>query len=235
MKFDLDQFFRVPNYADVGNITSRLHLRFAAKYRPRRLRKMQEYFGITEDTTILDVGGSWVNWEYLEIMPRITILNIGPRPDVLPDQFEYVDQDARKMSFDTKSFDLCFSNSVIEHVGTWEDQQLVANEIRRVGRSYYVQTPNFHFFIEPHFIAPFIHWLPPGARRRLIRYFSLWGLTTRPSREEIDKVVSETVLLTKRQMSSLFPEAHFLPERVLGMQKSLIAAHRNVETEMPAE
>jgi hypothetical protein len=230
MKLGLEQLLRIGKYADLGNITSRLHLRFAAKYRPQRMRKMQAYFEITKDTTILDVGGSPVNaetWDYLEIQPKITILNIGPRPDVLPDRFEYIDEDARKMSFDTKSFDLCFSNSVIEHVGTWEDQQLVADEIRRVGRSYYVQTPNFDFFIEPHFIAPFIHWLPPGVRRRLVRYFSLWGLTTRPAQEEIDRLVSETVLLTKRQMKTLFPEANFLPEKVLGMQKSLIAVYKN--------
>ena len=128
------------------------------------------------------------------------------------------------MSFAKDSFDHCYSNSVIEHIGEWDDQKCVADEIRRVGRSYYVQTPNFYFFIEPHFIAPFIHWLPVKLRIKLVRYFTLWGLTLRPDQAEIESAVRETVLLTKRQMRVLFPDASFLSERVLGMQKSIISA-----------
>ena len=206
------------------------HLRFAAKYRPRRMQIMKEYFGITADTRILDVGGNPLNWVYLDIKPKITILNLEPPAASLPRNFEYETGDARSMSFADDSFDLCYSNSVIEHVGDWNDQQLVADEIRRVGRSYYVQTPNFFFFIEPHFIAPFIHWLPVPLRIRLVRYFTLWGLTHRPDRAEIESTVRETVLLSKRQMKVLFPEASFLPERVLGMQKSLISTFNHAPT-----
>lgn len=187
---------------------------------------MKEYFGITEETTILDVGGNQLNWMYLDVKPKITILNLDPRPESLPSNYEYVMGDARSMSFATDSFDLCYSNSLIEHVGDWEDQQRVADEIRRVGRSYYVQTPNFYFFIEPHFIAPFIHWLPVQLRLKLVRYFTLWGLTYRPDQTEIESAVRETVLLTKRQMKLLFPNAVFLAERVLGMQKSLICVFK---------
>lgn len=209
------------------------HLKFAAKYRPERMRRMKEYFGITEDTTILDVGGNPLNWVYLDVKPKITILNLEPPQRSLPDGFDYVVGDARDMSFPTDSFDLCYSNSVIEHVGSWDDQKRFADEIRRVGRSYYVQTPNFYFFIEPHFIAPFIHWFPVSVRLKLVRHFTLWGLTTRPDREEIESTVRETVLLTKRQMQSLFPDSEFLTERVLGMQKSIISV-RNGNASAPA-
>lgn len=205
------------------------HLRFAAKYRPERMRRMKDYFGITENTTILDVGGSPFNWVYLDVKPKITILNLHPPQRALPDEFTYVIEDARDMSFRADSFDLCYSNSVIEHVGDWEDQKRFADEIRRVGRSYYVQTPNFYFFIEPHFIAPFIHWLPVPVRIKLVRYFTLWGLTTRPDREEIESTVRETVLLTKREMQTLFPDSEFLTERVLGMQKSIISVFNGDE------
>ena len=193
---------------------------------------MKEYFGITEETTILDVGGNPLNWVYLDVKPKITILNLNPRARSLSSDYEYVREDARSMSFETDSFDLCYSNSVIEHVGDWDDQQRFADEIRRVGRSYYVQTPNYYFFIEPHFIAPFIHWLPVQVRIKLVRYCTLWGLTHRPDQVEIESTVRETVLLTKRQMKILFPNAVFLSERVLGMQKSLISVF-NCKALMP--
>lgn len=187
------------------------------------MRKMRTFFGITEDTTILDVGGNPLNWVYLDVEPSITILNLDPPRGKLPGNLKYVVGDARDMPFSTDSFDLCYSNSVIEHVGDWDDQKAFADEVRRVGRSYYVQTPNFSFPIEPHFIAPFIHWFPIPIRIKLVRYFTLWGLTTRPDRAEIESTVRETVLLTKRQMQTLFPDSEFLTERVLGMQKSIIS------------
>jgi hypothetical protein len=38
-----------------------------------------------------------------------------------------------------------------------------ARETVQVGRSYYLQTPNFWFPLEPHYGVPFIHWLPDTA------------------------------------------------------------------------
>lgn len=49
------------------------------------------------------------------------------------------------LQFKEKEFDLVFSNSVIEHVGGFQDQMKAANEIRRVGKNYFIQTPNKYF------------------------------------------------------------------------------------------
>lgn len=54
--------------------------------------------------------------------------------------------------FQDNEFDAVFSNSVIEHVGDYEAQRQMANEIMRVGKRYFVQTPNFYFPIEPHIL-----------------------------------------------------------------------------------
>ena len=67
-------------------------------------------------------------------------------------------------AFADGQFDVAFSNSVIEHLFTYEAQSHMARELQRVGRAHWVQTPNFWFPIEPHFLVPAWHWLPEDAR-----------------------------------------------------------------------
>ena len=70
---------------------------------------------------------------------------------------------------------------MIEHVGNHGAQQRFAEEIRRVGRNYYVQTPNRWFPVEPHFVTPFIHYLPGSLQFPwLLRYGTLWGSSPGP-------------------------------------------------------
>ena len=71
---------------------------------------------------------------------------------------------------------------MIEHLGTRDNQLKAAAEAMRVGRSLWIQTPNRWFPIEPHYLTPFVHWLPAPVRRRILRNFSVWGWVTRPSR-----------------------------------------------------
>jgi 2-polyprenyl-3-methyl-5-hydroxy-6-metoxy-1,4-benzoquinol methylase len=70
--------------------------------------------------------------------------------------------------FQNDEFDIVFSNSVIEHVGSYEEQNLMASEVRRVGKRYFIQTPNLFFPIEPHFLFPFFQFLPLDYRVTLI-------------------------------------------------------------------
>src|SRR5581483_4637968 len=108
--------------------------------------------------------------------------------------------DGRSLPFENGSFDIVISNSVIEHLGEWPQQKVFAEEIRRVGRSYWVQTPNRKFFIEPHFLAPLIHFLPKKYRKRLARYFTVWGLTIKPTPAQVDEMVEEISLLSKPEV-----------------------------------
>ena len=122
---------------------------------------------------ILDVGGTNAFWEMRGWAGRddvqiVTVnlkaeerrhSNIEPRAGDAIDLGEYADN----------SFDLVFSNSVIEHLFTYENQVAMAREVRRVARAYWVQTPNYWFPIEPHFHVPGWQWMPTGIRIELLR------------------------------------------------------------------
>ena len=69
----------------------------------------------------------------------------------------WVQADGRKLPFDDNSFDLVFSNAVIEHVGQKEEQSVFIREHARVGKSWIFTTPNRMFPIESHTQVLFVH------------------------------------------------------------------------------
>ena len=179
---------------------------------------------------LLDVGGHPGFWtHYPQPVARIDTLNIrlqgGWRPEDFPEHsFLRIEGDGCSMSFANKSYDIVFSNSVIEHLGSFVKQQMFAKEIVRVGKIVWVQTPAYECPIEPHFIMPFVHWLPVKFRALSVKYLSVWGIVNRPSHAEIDDMVNTTSLLSKKQFQSLFPDCKIITERLLGIfPKSYIA------------
>lgn len=77
--------------------------------------------------------------------------------------------DGVSFPFPDKSFDVCWSNAVIEHVGNREAQLLFLQEIVRVSRRAFVTTPNRYFPIELHTRTPLLHWLPKDAFDAFLR------------------------------------------------------------------
>ena len=191
-------------------------------FRSRRMQRLVCLFGITAQTRVLDVGGEINIWLSLPIRPRITFLNLSAAR-VGSSEVDYVVGDGRLLPFEDKSFDLVFSNSVIEHLGDFASQQLFAKEAVRVGIRYCVQTPNRWFPIDPHLFTPLIHFLPQSWQRRLVRNFTTWGLVTRPTQEQCDELLQEVRLLGYREFKGLFPNAEIYRERFLGLTKSLVA------------
>jgi ubiquinone/menaquinone biosynthesis C-methylase UbiE len=191
------------------------------------MRTFANDFHLTPETRILDVGGTAGNWRLLSFRPKVTLLNLpSPTGGGGVEDFAHVIGDACNLPFEDKSFPVAFSNSTIEHVGTFERQRQFANEIRRVATSYYVQTPNRWFFMEPHYLTPFVHWLPKRIRRRIVRYGTVWGLVAKPSPLMRDEKLDELRLLTATEFEQLFPDAEIKRERFLGMTKSFIAMRR---------
>jgi hypothetical protein len=132
--------------------------------------------------------------------------------------------DARRLEFRDGEFDLVHSNSVIEHVGAWQDMEAFAAETRRVGRSYYVQTPYFWFPIDPHFYGfPMFHWLPRLMKAWLLKSLPLATAGKLSSLDQALQAVDSVKLLNGRQIRILFPDARIEFELLSGLPKSLIA------------
>lgn len=182
------------------------------------MKQFIEAFKVAANTRILDVGGTQFNWALVGIRPAVMLVNLDMevRPSVVGD--------ACQLPFRDGAFDIVYSNSVIEHLGSRKAQDAFAAECRRCGASYYIQTPNKWFPIEPHWLTPFIHWLPLRARRVLARNFTVRGLLERPTPGWCEDMLNRTQLLSVREMRRLFPEAAIWREKVAWCTKSVIAA-----------
>jgi hypothetical protein len=195
-------------------------------FRRSRLPKFYATHKITKDSRVLDIGGTPSIWELAGSMgypvPRVTLLN-PDKPSTLPAWATWIDADARAIPFAAGSFDLAFSNSVIEHLGTLENQAAMAREVSRVARAYWVQTPDIRFPFEPHYLAPFVHWVPRRYRHFASR-LTPWAMIVRPTSAEIRDRVKEIRLLSVMEMRALFPDASLITERFLGWPKSLVVS-----------
>ncbi|HVL58035.1 MAG TPA: methyltransferase domain-containing protein [Burkholderiaceae bacterium] len=197
----------------------------AFRFRERRMQMFVSAMQPAPTSRILDLGGTAFIWQYIGMQPQITLLNLDPQHDGIqyPPNIKYVVGNATRLPYRDGEFDIVFSNSVIEHVGDWEEISRFAAEARRVGRKLWVQTPAREFVIEPHVIAPLVHWLPRRAQVFLIRWFSVWGWVTRPSRERVEEFLDGTRLLRKSEFEQLFPDCEIRVERWFGLPKSFIA------------
>ena len=191
-------------------------------FRGNRMRRFAAMFGVRDGMRVIDVGGRQCNWTLIDKQPDVTITNIEYASSE-DGRFHYVHTDGGRLPYTDNSFELCYSNSVIEHVGDWNARKVFAEDIRRVAPRYYVQTPNKWFFSDPHTVGAFVHWLPKRWQRKLIRWCTFWGLVDRPNQARIDALLDEVDLLSVAEMRMLFPDATIVKERFLGMTKSIIA------------
>jgi SAM-dependent methyltransferase len=204
---------------------------FMMRFRPARMKAIKDMFTPTldGDGSVIDLGGTAKWWKDMNVRTRrITIINLDDthKDEVLAAGYQFSAANACKLPYASGSFDLAFSNSVIEHVGQWEDQVAFAREMLRCGKQVYMQTPNKWFPVEPHLIALFIHWLPFGIQRRLVPWFSIWAWVTRPDQKTIDDVIKGLKLLSRSEVEKLFPGCEIRSERVLGLTKSFIVTKR---------
>lgn len=200
------------------------------KFRKQRFQYFEDLFHSNFKgkfpVRILDIGGMVHFWKDQSLLKsgkvEIILLNLS-REEVQIKGLSSIAGDATDLSqFKDGNFDLVFSNSVIEHLYTWENQQKMAREAIRVGKKYFIQTPNRHFFLEAHYALPFAQYLP-----KKLTYFLL--TKTRLSRgskwdqKDAQQYLDEIRLLTLGEMKSLFPGAKIYKEKFFGLDKSFSA------------
>lgn len=200
----------------------------SAFFRRRRMEKFVATLKIKPGTRVLDLGGAPAIWEYVSPSLEITLLNLpgaisrdgslqGPRP--AHHTFHLVEGDACNVEqFGDRSFDLVFSNSVIEHVGPPHKQAEFAREVLRLGRSYWVQTPSPWFPVEAHSgLGPFYWFWPERLRTAVMRRWekrlpSWWA-----------DYIGTTRVLSRRRMAELFPNGRIRTDYFLGFPKSYVS------------
>lgn len=138
--------------------------------RKRKWKIFLEVIKPSSKTTILDVGFS--EDEYSEIenfleknypyLQNVTALGIDTPKEFLKryPEVKAIKYDGKNFPFKDQTFDICWSNAVIEHVGNKDRQIMFLREVKRVAKAAFITTPNKHFPIEVHTRAPLLHLLP---------------------------------------------------------------------------
>jgi hypothetical protein len=201
----------------------------ASRFRRERIRRLGELLrSAAGGPRVLDVGGTGTFWrqhlDELGVSASVSILNLHFDEKPLVPGVSYIVGDARRMSmFEDQAFDICFSNSVIEHLGTFADQLKMAAQIRRVAKGYFVQTPNLYFPVEPHFLVPGWQFMPVALRAKLVqrRDFGWMKRIQNPIRAR--EVVESIRLLTSRDLQQLFPDSIIYREKLGPFTKSITA------------
>lgn len=218
--------FSMPNLrwlADDEDPTS-----FSNKLRARRFRLFETLTAsMPRPLRILDVGGTNNFWEQRGWAGRSDVeifsLNLVPEQQ-RHENIKPLAGDATNLTqFADRSFDVAFSNSVIEHLFTFDNQRRMASESQRVGKAFWVQTPNFWFPMEPHFQVPGWQWMPLQFRAAIIQRWRCGWRGPVPTQAGARKAVEEVRLLSVRELRAIFPTANIVPERFCGLVKSWIA------------
>lgn len=192
--------------------------------RTKKFDLLSSVFQPRREDRVLDVGASG------EVFLRYTLEDVYPYPHRIVaggyalSEVEsarrfypapcYAAFDGCALPFPDKSFDLVFSNAVIEHILGEGRQAAFAREVMRVGKSWFVTTPNYWFPFESHYHLPLIQFLPRPAQRE---YNRLLG-THIPKGEAQD-----LGLLSGREFGRLFPTSHIARVRVTFWPETLVA------------
>ncbi len=181
---------------------------------------------IRQPLRIIDVGGTENYWEKMGFVSTeqalITLVNLQAKETKYENLKNFAGDARNLQQFEDNSFDVAFSNSVIEHVGSFNDQMMMVNEMRRLSPRLYLQTPNRYFPLEPHFLFPFFQFLPICIRVWLLLNFQLGWYPRYSNRVEATQVATSIRLMTLSELRRLFPKATIIKEKVLFFTKSYV-------------
>ena len=222
---------------------------FSKKARERRAAIFKSAFVIDTNTRILDLGsetGSHIHavLRGTPVKPdNVYIADIDSTPlEQGKAKFGFVPvliSESEGVPFPDGYFDIVYCSSVIEHVTVLKEQvwsmysghefkreslihqKRLAQEIQRVGKQYFVQTPYKHFPVESHTCLPFLAYLPRWMLIPVLRFTNLfWVMKASP----------DWHLLSRNEMADLFEDAKIIDEKAFGLTKSIMAVKTLMRT-----
>ena len=147
--------------------------------RKRKWQRFVKIFPQQPESRILDVGFNAIEYSgtdnFLEkkypYPQNITALGIDDPTEFKKKypQVKAIQYEGKIFPFKDNSFDLCWSNAVIEHVGNFQRQIEFLKEIKRTCKHGYITTPNKFFPIEVHTRVPLLHFLPKSLFDSFLR------------------------------------------------------------------
>jgi hypothetical protein len=204
----------------VNNETS-----LGARMRLRRWEIVHAQFPNLPDMRVLDLGGTMEWWVRAPVRPKhVTLVNLEIDEGSEAPWLTSVAGDACHADslLAGQSFDLVFSNSLIEHVGGHSARLALAHVIRSLAPHYVVQTPYRYFPVEPHWVFPALQFLPVPVRQYIAPRWPLGHTRGWDPKQAFDTVLF-TELIGATEMRSYFPDGQLFWERFLGLPKSMIA------------
>lgn len=198
------------------------------KSRRKRLEFFSEFCSkLDKPVKIIDLGGSDYHWRNSGFKNNsdyhITIVNTESQNLRELRNVSFIKMDIKNlMFFDDKEYDVVYSNSLIEHIADQDDRKKLAAEIVRIGKHYFIQTPNYFFPVEPHFLFPFFQFFPEIMRTKLIMKFNLGWFEKQTDESEAKAMAVSIKLFKKEELKKLFPEGNIYSEKYLMLNKSFI-------------
>jgi hypothetical protein len=200
-----------------------------ARARARRWQAVEAAFPSLSSMRVVDLGGTVDSWLRVPTRPaHVTVVNLfepgqSDEPWITPVLGDACEA-ARCLAdqhLDT-SYDLVFSNSLLEHLGGHAQRARFAAQVAQLAPAHWVQTPYRYFPVEPHWLFPLMQFLPTSSRARVA--YS-WPLAhSRPATiAEARSAVMWTELLSETELRAYFPDSDIIKERFGGLTKSLTA------------
>jgi ubiquinone/menaquinone biosynthesis C-methylase UbiE len=209
-------------------VITRIFERLSQRSRRIKMELLTRYLQLDGSERVLDIG-SQVDVQSRQLLERFPDRSRVTAVNILPEHLAAIRNaypgvqtmiaDGRRLPFPDGSFDLVYSNAVIEHVGDFESQARMAEEVRRVGKRWFLTTPNRWYPFEFHARMPLISWLPPRLMHRLAK---LWAYNHVHRRYQSGNDYSDVSLLTARQLRRLFPDSLILKPRVTFWPETLV-------------
>jgi len=200
--------------------------------RNRKFELFNEVVKPTKEMRILDVGaeispGGEGTLQFIDHYPwksNVSAINLSVEHISLIKQY-YPEVDARigdacDLPWEDKYFDVVYSNAVIEHIANFKRQRKMATEIMRVGKRWFVTTPNRLYPFEFHMRLPFVTWLP---RNGYIWFGQIISYNHVKKRYMTGIKHNNLRLMTVKELKYCFPTSRIIKQRVTFMAETLIS------------